>query len=28
MGAKGYVKKPFQASELHGLIEKVTATAS
>jgi hypothetical protein len=25
MGAKGYVKKPFQASELHGLIEKVTA---
>jgi two-component system chemotaxis response regulator CheY len=25
MGAKGYVKKPFQASELHGLIEKITA---
>ena len=25
MGAKGYVKKPFQASELHSLIEKVTA---
>jgi two-component system, chemotaxis family, chemotaxis protein CheY len=25
LGAKGYVKKPFQASELHGLIEKVTA---
>jgi two-component system chemotaxis response regulator CheY len=24
MGAKGYVKKPFQASELHGLIEKIT----
>ena len=24
MGAKGYVKKPFQASELHSLIEKVT----
>ncbi len=23
MGAKGYVKKPFQASELHGLIEKI-----
>jgi hypothetical protein len=27
MGAKGYVKKPFQASELHGLIEKITAGA-
>ena len=27
MGAKGYVKKPFQASELHGLIEKITAAA-
>ena len=27
MGAKGYVKKPFQASELHGLIEKITTTA-
>ena len=26
MGAKGYVKKPFQASELHGLIEKITAS--
>ena len=26
MGAKGYVKKPFQASELHGLIEKITTT--
>jgi two-component system chemotaxis response regulator CheY len=26
MGAKGYVKKPFQASELHALIEKVTGT--
>jgi two-component system chemotaxis response regulator CheY len=25
MGAKGYVKKPFQASELHSLIEKITA---
>jgi two-component system chemotaxis response regulator CheY len=25
MGAKGYVKKPFQASELHGLIEKITS---
>ena len=25
MGAKGYVKKPFQASELHGLIEKISA---
>ena len=25
MGARGYVKKPFQASELHGLIEKITA---
>ena len=24
MGARGYVKKPFQASELHGLIEKIT----
>ena len=24
MGAKGYVKKPFHASELHGLIEKIT----
>jgi DNA-binding response OmpR family regulator len=24
MGAQGYVKKPFQASELHSLIEKVT----
>jgi two-component system chemotaxis response regulator CheY len=23
MGAKGYVKKPFQASELHSLIEKI-----
>jgi two-component system, chemotaxis family, chemotaxis protein CheY len=28
MGAKGYVKKPFQASELHGLIEKITAGAA
>ena len=28
MGAKGYVKKPFQASELHGLIEKVTSATS
>jgi len=28
MGAKGYVKKPFQASELHGLIEKITSAAS
>ena len=27
MGAKGYVKKPFQASELHGLIEKITGPA-
>jgi len=27
MGAKGYVKKPFQASELHGLIEKITTGA-
>ncbi len=26
MGAKGYVKKPFQASELHGLIEKITGS--
>ena len=26
MGAKGYVKKPFQASELHGLIEKITTS--
>ena len=26
MGAKGYVKKPFQASELHSLIEKITAS--
>ena len=25
LGAKGYVKKPFQASELHGLIEKITS---
>ena len=25
MGAKGYVKKPFQASELHSLIEKITS---
>jgi two-component system chemotaxis response regulator CheY len=25
MGARGYVKKPFQASELHGLIEKITS---
>src|SRR5215510_2922714 len=24
MGARGYVKKPFQASELHSLIEKIT----
>ena len=24
LGAKGYVKKPFQASELHSLIEKIT----
>lgn len=24
MGAKGYVKKPFQTSELRALIEKVT----
>ena len=24
MGAKAYVKKPFEASELHGLIEKIT----
>jgi len=23
MGARGYVKKPFQASELHSLIEKI-----
>ena len=28
MGAKGYVKKPFQASELHGLIEKITAATA
>jgi two-component system chemotaxis response regulator CheY len=28
MGAKGYVKKPFQASELHSLIEKITATTA
>ena len=27
MGAKGYVKKPFQASELHSLIEKITGAA-
>src|SRR3990172_692919 len=27
LGAKGYVKKPFQASELHGLIEKITAAS-
>lgn len=26
LGAKGYVKKPFQASELHSLIEKITST--
>ena len=26
MGAKGYVKKPFQASELHSLIEKITGS--
>jgi two-component system chemotaxis response regulator CheY len=25
MGARGYVKKPFQASELHSLIEKITS---
>lgn len=28
LGAKGYVKKPFQASELHGLIEKITAATA
>ena len=28
MGAKGYVKKPFQASELHSLIEKITGSLS
>jgi two-component system chemotaxis response regulator CheY len=28
LGARGYVKKPFQASELHGLIEKIAAGAS
>lgn len=27
MGAKGYVKKPFQASELHSLIEKITSAS-
>ena len=26
MGAKGYVKKPFQASELHSLIDKITGS--
>jgi two-component system chemotaxis response regulator CheY len=25
MGARGYVKKPFQASELHSLIEKIAS---
>ena len=28
MGARGYVKKPFQASELHSLIEKITRPVS
>jgi CheY-like chemotaxis protein len=27
MGAKGYVKKPFQASELHALIERISEAA-
>ena len=27
MGAKGYVKKPFQASELHSLIEKIALSS-
>lgn len=28
MGARGYVKKPFQPSELHDLIEKLYASAA
>jgi DNA-binding response OmpR family regulator len=27
LGAKGYVKKPFQPSDMHALIEKLYPTA-